>query len=161
MHNGDGVSEILRTSREMLVHLEIQGEVEHFSPAQFLFQTGDENRGVYLVRSGKVCLLVEGAPQFDRRFTAGSLLGLPSTFTGNIYSLSAVAVTATDVLHVPAKKFLQVMQSHLELCREATEMLSREVAFIQNALAQRRSQTSHAGEGQVAAKAKVRAGIPK
>ena len=85
---------------------------------------------------------VKGLPKLDRLFSVGSVLGLPSTFTGHAYSLTAQAVTEADVVHVPAEAFLQLMRERADLCREATEMLGREVTFIQSALAERRKQTA-------------------
>ncbi len=85
---------------------------------------------------------VQSLPKLDRQFSAGSLMGLPSTFTGRPYSLTAQAITDAEVLHIPAEPFLQIMRDRPELCREATEMLGREVTFIQGALAERRRQAS-------------------
>ncbi len=93
-----------------------------------------------MVLKGKVRMSVKGLPKLDRVFSAGSVLGLPSTFTGHSYSLTAVALTEVDALHVTQDDFLRLMRDQPELCREATEMLGREVTFIQSALAERRKQ---------------------
>ncbi len=69
-------------------------------------------------------------PQCTRTLPAGSVLGLPSTFSEKPYSLTAVLATDCDITHVSGKKFLDLMKSHIDLCREATDILSREVAFI-------------------------------
>ena len=92
---------------------------------------------------GKVCLAVKDVEKLDRVFSAGSLLGVPATFTGRPYSLAAVAVTDAEVLHVGRETFLDLMTQQPELCREATDMLSREVSFIQAALAERRRQRTN------------------
>lgn len=105
-----------------------------------LFEVGNSNTGVFLVRRGKVALLVEGLPNLDRVFSAGSALGLPSTFTGNPYCLTAQALVDSEVGHVPREDFLELMRQDPTLCREATEMLTREISFIQAALAQRKRQ---------------------
>ncbi|HLY41081.1 MAG TPA: cyclic nucleotide-binding domain-containing protein, partial [Terracidiphilus sp.] len=94
--------------------------------------------GVYLLMKGKIRMGIRGLPKLDRLLSAGSILGLPSTFTGHGYSLTAQAVTQADVMHVAQDSFLQLMRERPELCREATEMLGREVTFIQSALAERR-----------------------
>ncbi len=70
-------------------------------------------------------------------FQAGSLLGLPATFTGSEYSLTAFAVTDSAVVHIPHGEFLRLMREEPVLCQEATDMLSREVSFIQGAVTQR------------------------
>ena len=45
-----------------------------------------------------------------------------------------------EVLHVERGAFLDLMTQKPELCRETTDMLSREVSYIQAALAERRRQ---------------------
>jgi len=83
-------------------------------------------------------------PKLDRVFSAGSLLGLPASFTGHPYSLTAVTLTQSEVVNVPQEEFLQLMREHPDLCREATDMLGRELTFVQSALAERRRQLAKA-----------------
>jgi len=135
-------STILKASAELKSCLENAGRRERFSPRQILFPEDGENVGVYLLLKGKICMSVKGLPKLDRLFSAGSVLGLPSTFTGHSYSLTATAISEADVVHVPAEAFLQLMRERADLCREATEVLGREVTFIQSALAERRKQTA-------------------
>jgi len=63
----------------------------------------------------------------------GSVLGLPSTFTGEPYRLKAVALTDVDLIQVEPKTFLQLMSTRVECCRHAMLLLSREITFILNA----------------------------
>jgi CRP-like cAMP-binding protein len=118
------------------------GTKRQFPATDNLFREDGDNAGVFLVVKGKVCLSMQGLPRLDRVFGKGSLLGLPSTFTGQPYSLTATAVTAADVVHVPREEFVHLMRERPELCREATEMLGREISFIQSALAERQRQTA-------------------
>jgi CRP-like cAMP-binding protein len=133
---------ILKVSSELKDELQGLGRQERFSANQTLFREDDNNSGVFLVLSGKVCMSVRGLPTLDRLFSAGSLLGLPSTFTGHTYSLTAIAVAESDAVHVAQEDFVRLMRERPELCREATEMLGREVTFIQSALAERRKQVT-------------------
>ena len=135
-------SKILKASAELKSSLETSGRRERFCPTQVLFREDGDNAGVFLLVKGRICMSVKGLPKLDRLFAVGSVLGLPSTFTGHAYSLTAQAVTEADVVHVPAEAFLQLMRERADLCREATEMLGREVTFIQSALAERRKQTA-------------------
>jgi CRP-like cAMP-binding protein len=118
------------------------GEREHFATGQYLFRQDQDATGVFLLLKGRVRMSVDNLPKLDRLFAAGSLMGLPSTFTGRPYSLTAQALCESEALHVPTEAFLDVMRERPELCREATEMLGREVTFIQKALAERRKQGS-------------------
>ena len=137
MKNVGNGSNILNASPELKSSLEALGQLEQIPAGDTLFNTSDQNLGVYLVRRGKICLRVDGLPRFDRVFPAGSLLGLPATFTGSPYSLTATAVTNAVVLRVARKEFLGLMREQPELCQQATDMLSREVSFIQAAVGQR------------------------
>lgn len=128
------LSKTLQAPIDLQRALKQVGKTEHFCCGSTLFHAGDGNTGVFLVCDGRVCLQVPGAPHFDRTFSAGSILGLPSTFIGKPYSLTAVCVTDCEVAHAGKKEFLDLMSRHLDLCREATEILSREVAFIFSAL---------------------------
>ncbi len=117
--------------RKALVEI---GNSEHFQSQSVLFHAGDQNAGVFLICAGQVCLEVPGVPQLSRAFSAGSILGLPSTFSEKPYSLTAASVTDCDVIYVNKKKFLDLMKRQPDLCRQATDILSREVAFILTAL---------------------------
>jgi CRP-like cAMP-binding protein len=135
-------SHILKASDALKASLIEAGKKEHFSATSILFREDGENAGVFLVLKGKVCLSVKNMPRLDRLFGSGSVLGLPSSFTGRPYSLTATAVSEADVVQVAQEDFVRLMRERPELCREATEMLGREVTFIQSALAERRRQAS-------------------
>ena len=136
---------MLKASSKLKKSLVTAGTVERFPSKAVLFEVDEENRGVYLVLKGKVCLSVKDFRRLDRTFSAGSLLGVPATYTGHTYSLAAEAVTDAEVLHVERQRFLDLMSQQPELCRETTDMLSREVSFIQAALAERRREKQLVG----------------
>jgi CRP-like cAMP-binding protein len=128
------LSETLLAPADLRRALKRVGKIDHFDCGSMPFRAGDKNTGVFLVWTGKVSLQVPGAPQFDRTFSVGSVLGLPSSFIGKPYSLTAVCITDCTLVHVSKKKFLDLMTRRLDLCREATDILSHEVAFILSAL---------------------------
>jgi CRP/FNR family transcriptional regulator, cyclic AMP receptor protein len=130
-------SNILRVSDKLKAGLEAAGRQRDFPPGHVLFREDGESTGVFLVCEGEVLMGLRNMPKLNRVFSAGSLLGLPATFTGRPYSLTAVTVVRSDVVHVPREEFLQLMRERPELCREATDMLGRELTFIQSALAER------------------------
>ena len=109
-----------------------------YAPGKFLFKADDENSGIFLIRKGKVALRVEGLAGLDRVFSTGSLLGLPSTFAAKPYSLTATVLEKSEIVNVPQKEFLEFMRQNPTLCREANQMLTRELSFIHKALAQRK-----------------------
>jgi CRP-like cAMP-binding protein len=138
MANVGSKTNILKVSAKLKKSLMSAGALEQFASQQALFNEEQENQGVYLVIKGKVRLYVKDYPKLDRIFSSGSLLGVPATFTAHPYSLGATAVTSVEVRHVQRQEFLDLMSQQPELCREATDLLSREVTFIQAALAERR-----------------------
>jgi len=144
MKNVGARANILKASEKLQSSLETAGSNRHYPAAHALFCEDGKSAGVYLVRKGKVRMSVRNLPELDRDFAAGSLLGLPSSFTGRPYSLTAVTLVESDIVHVPRDEFLVLMRDRPELCREATDMLGREVTFIQSALAERHRQLAMA-----------------
>ncbi len=140
MKNVGGRANILKVSERLKASLQAAGSKERYAAAHVLFHEDGDSVGVFLLCTGKVRMSVRNLPNLDREFDAGSLLGLPSTFTGRPYSLTAVTLTESNVLHVPSNEFLALMRERPELCREATDILGREVTFIQAALTERRRQ---------------------
>src|SRR5271166_5590078 len=136
MKNVGGRTNILKASEKLQSSLETAGSSKRYPAAHVLFCEDGQSAGVFLVRKGKVRMSVRNLPELDRNFAAGSLLGLPSSFTGRPYSLTAVTLVESDIVHVPREQFLDLMREQPDLCREATDMLGREVTFIQSALAQ-------------------------
>ena len=144
MKSVGGDSNILKVSDELKACLESAGRPRAVPPAHVLFREDMESAGAFLVCKGKVLMGVRNMPKLDRVFPTGSLLGLPSTFTGHPYSLTALTVVRSDIVHVPREEFLELMKARPDLCREATDMLGRELSFIQSALAERCRQMAKA-----------------
>jgi len=131
---------ILKASERLKAGLVTAGSSQQYPADYVLFREDGNSVGVYLVCSGKVRMSVRDMPTLDRDFDAGSLLGLPATFTGHPYSLTAITLAESEVVHVPRQRFLELMRERPDFCREATDMLGREVTFIQSALTERRRQ---------------------
>ncbi len=135
---------ILKASDDLTTCLVEEGKKRLFPATSILFHEQGDNVGIFLVVKGEVCLSMTGMPMLDRIFGGGSLLGLPSSFTGRPYSLTATAITDAEVVHLTQDDFLRLMSERQELCREALEMLGREMSFIESALAERRKQVASA-----------------
>ena len=140
MKNVGPRANILKASAKLRSILEAAGSRQQCPTAYVLFREDGNSEGVFLVRTGKVRMSVRNLPKLNRDFGVGSVLGLPSTFTGHPYSLTAITLAESEIVHVPREQFLHLMRERPDLCREATDMLGREVTFIQSALAQRRRQ---------------------
>jgi CRP-like cAMP-binding protein len=136
--------EILAGSNELVEALRMSGCVTHYGAGAILFHSGERNEGVFLICDGVVRLRVPDIQRLDRLFSAGALLGLPSTFTGNPYALTATCLTDCNVVQVTGEKFLKLMNGRPELCRDATSILSGEAAFIYSAFRKRRRRAKSA-----------------
>jgi CRP-like cAMP-binding protein len=132
---------ILKTSDFFNTCFTEMGKRKHLPEGGILFHEDVDNDGVFLVVGGAVCMSVKGITRLERLCGSGSVLGLPSSFTGRPYTLTATAITEADVVHVAREDFFRLMFERPDLCREATEILGREMSFIQSALAERRRQT--------------------
>jgi CRP-like cAMP-binding protein len=134
MKSVETISNTLKGTVALCKCLEAVGVVKHIPPQRYLFKIDDSKDGVFVVRKGKVALTVEGLPHLDRVFSVGSVLGLPSTFTGGPYRLTARTIVDSEVAHVGREDFLELMRRDSALCLEATEMLVRELSFIHQAI---------------------------
>jgi len=141
MRNTGAQCKTLKASTELRNSLESAGNHKRYASNEILFREDDGNAGVFFLLKGKVLMSVKNLPKLDRLFSTGSVLGLPSTFTGHPYSLTALAVTEAEIVQVPQEAFLQLMRERPDLCGEAAEMLGREVNFIHSALAERRKRS--------------------
>jgi CRP-like cAMP-binding protein len=127
----------LRVTKEFQQALETAGCELHYRSGHVLFKEGAVAKGVFLILRGEVLMGLGHVPRLDRCFSAGSLLGLPSTFSKRPYSLTATTTAESDVVYVRREDFLLLMLEHPDLCREAADILGRQVIFVRSALAER------------------------
>jgi CRP-like cAMP-binding protein len=127
-------------SEALCAALAAAGKSENVEKGAVLFRQGEEVRGVYVVKSGRVRLsLVDRGAVSDRYAGPGSALGLPATMTGNYYSLTAQTLEATEVVFVTRDSVLSLLHRYPEFCFEVVEILAHEVGHMRrdtaNALA--------------------------
>lgn len=107
------------------------GKSEQFEKGVVLFRQGEQVRGVYVVKTGRVQLsLVDRGAVSGRIAGAGSVLGLPATMTGNVYSLTAQALEPAVVLFVTRQDVLGLLRRYPEFCFEVVEILAQEVGHM-------------------------------
>lgn len=100
-------------------------------PAQTeLFSQGSQAHEVYLLVDG-AAKLVRVDPQ-GRELIVGlrrssCFLGLAAVILAGSHPVSAVTITPSDLVRVPAQTFLDLLKTNLELSRFVHETLSREV----------------------------------
>jgi CRP-like cAMP-binding protein len=94
-----------------------------------LFRAGEPGRGAFLIRSGRVKMSLDGSSDlYPVRFLReGSLIGLPATFSGEPYSLTAEAVQDSDLYFVPRSELLNLLQNDPRTGYEIVRILSEEI----------------------------------
>jgi CRP-like cAMP-binding protein len=100
----------------------------------FLFRRGDPSKGVFLIRKGKVSLRLDGGDKLlpSRVLGSGSILGLPATLAGATYSLTAEASEDAELDFVAREDFLALMGKDAQLCLQAMNLLSKEIASLRS-----------------------------
>lgn len=99
-----------------------------------LFRAGEQARGAFVVRSGKVRLQLEGAGGLypTRTLGPGSVVGLPATVSGEPYSLTAEAVQDCVLDFVARKDLLALLQHNTTAALQILQILSEEIYQMRN-----------------------------
>lgn len=97
-----------------------------------LFRTGQAAKGAYLIRSGQVKLtLDEGPGRYPSRVLGpGAVVGLPATFSGEPYSLTAQAAKDCRLDFVPRARMLKLLQTNPIAGFQVVRILSEEIFQI-------------------------------
>lgn len=103
-----------------------------------LFRHGDGVLGLFLIRSGKVELALDGGNSAfpPRVLGPGSVVGLPATVAGSSYSLSAQVIEDAELAFVPRVALLDCLQRNPQLCFEIMDILSCEISGTRSVLKQ-------------------------
>src|SRR5690348_5681912 len=78
-----------------------------------LVRAGEPGRGAFLINSGLVTMTLGGTnPNLypSRRLGAGNVIGLPATFSGEPYSLTAECATKCRLEFIPRENLLRLLQ---------------------------------------------------
>ena len=93
-----------------------------------VFRRGDPASGVYVILSGSVALNVHH--RIYRTAHAGAILGLPATFSGQPYSLTATVVEDCEVGFIARDTVLKFVRSNPSLAIHLLEMLAAELQAL-------------------------------
>ncbi|MGA7686857.1 MAG: cyclic nucleotide-binding domain-containing protein [Terriglobales bacterium] len=105
-----------------------------------LFRRGDEVRGLFLIRSGRVSVALDtGSMEYPPRILGpGAVVGLPATVAGSAYKLTAEVVDSAELAFVPRTEMLSCLRGSVDFCFEVMDLLSGEISGTQAALKQAR-----------------------
>lgn len=108
--------------------LESLASTRHEQSHAVLFRQGEAPRGVYLIRRGSVVLSLDS--HRHRRAGRGWILGLPSTFSGEPYSLTAIADENCEFAFIPREKVIEFVRLNPALALPLLEVLASEVSAV-------------------------------
>ena len=109
------------------------GETTQLPKGSFLFGQGDPAKGVFLLSAGRACISLsgqDGAPAWSRIVGPGAILGLPSSVSGQPYTLSAVALENLDAAFVSRQTLCELMARDPELSNQVVRVLSEELGDL-------------------------------
>jgi len=115
--------------QELQAALEEIAVTRSFPDRGLLFQKGDPIEGVYLIRTGRLALVLANVPEMAPRVVGvGALLGLPSTLGCRPYSLTAKALEPVKAGYVPREDFMRLLNQQPELILALAQGLAWELA---------------------------------
>jgi CRP-like cAMP-binding protein len=104
---------------------------------QVLFKQGEAPTGLYILRSGKASLVMKaenGTELLHLTVGPGSILGVPAVVGKDVYSLSAMACSGSEIGFIARKDFEDLIQSEPSLFPKVLEVLAAEVRSARVAL---------------------------
>jgi len=132
-------------SADLLQALQEIKFVRRFPKGGTLVYQGSVVRGVYLVESGEVRVLLPTEPgekQLLQVAGPGGMLGLSESMTGEKYRITAEAGEVTMAAFLPREEFLRLLREHCDFSMQVLRLLSEDLHGIYHKF---RSITAHPG----------------
>jgi CRP-like cAMP-binding protein len=100
-----------------------------------LFRAGQPGRGAFLIRSGKVRLTLDVASGLypPRTVSSGAVIGLPATFSGEPYSLTAEVEKTCRMDFIPRRRLLNLLLRNPKTGFQIVRILSEEIFQMRRA----------------------------
>ena len=120
------------------------GATSDFSAGATVFDQGQTPAGAYVVVAGRTCLTLLDAgaqPIWSRIVGAGSILGLPSSVSGQPYSLRATTLEPSRLAFVSRASVTDLMRNDPVLAAEILRVLSDELIDLRKKMSMLRSRT--------------------
>ena len=106
-----------------------------------LFHPGRPCRGAFMIRHGQVRLTLDVASGLypNHVLGSGAVIGLPATFSGEAYSLTAEVVNDCRPDFIPRRRLLDLLRQNTEAGFQIVRLLSEEIFRMRTAAKTRRS----------------------
>jgi len=94
-----------------------------------LFRAGQPRRGAFVIRSGQVKMILDGAVDFypTRILGSGAVIGLPAAVSGEPYSLTAKATKDCRLDYITPRKLRNLLRRNTKIALQIAEILSEEI----------------------------------
>ena len=101
-----------------------------------LIRAGEPGRGAFLIKSGLVTMTLRTNFKLypSRRLGAGKVIGLPATFSGEPYSLTAECATKCSLDFIPRENLLKLLQHDPAVGFQIVRILSEEIFQMRKAV---------------------------
>jgi CRP-like cAMP-binding protein len=119
-----------RLSADLLQALHGAKSVQQFPKGATLIRQASAARGVYVVESGEVRVLLptgQNERQLLEVVGPGTMLGLSENMTGENYRISAEAGDETTAVFIPREEFLKFLREHCDFCLQVVRLLSEDL----------------------------------
>ena len=111
--------------------LEQGSQIIHKQKSSLLFRRGDKAAGMFVVLSGRVILDCGVDSASGRCCGPGALVGLPSTLTGNNYSMTATVTEDAELSFWSRERLSGLLRQRPELCRLLVAIMRERIAESQ------------------------------
>jgi CRP/FNR family cyclic AMP-dependent transcriptional regulator len=114
----------------VIPELSARETLQHRPAGTILFNEGDQPRGIYLIRSGTVELLMRvrnGGWKRMRTASSGDILGIESVVSVRPNNATARAITSCDLGFIERESFLRVLDDSPAIWFSVLRLLSQGV----------------------------------
>ena len=103
--------------------------VRHYRKGTAVYRRGRAVRGVFLIRKGRVKLLLGEGPSGLALHIAGpgSVVGLGETVSGAPYEASVETLETCEIAFLPREEFLKYLRAHCDICLQLVQLLSADL----------------------------------
>ena len=116
-------------STDALRLLSFSGEIQILRIHEVLFEAGSVSKGGYFVLQGTIAMEQNG--QVMHRVEVDSLIGELALITQTLNPMTAIALTASTLLHIPRSLFARVLQEFPEDAAALQRNLADETSQLQ------------------------------
>jgi CRP/FNR family transcriptional regulator len=117
---------------ELLRAFEGKAVIRNYRKAAAVYRRGRAVRGIFLVRKGRVKVLLEEGPSGLALHVAGpgSVLGLGETMSGAAYDASVETLEDCEIAFLPREEFLRYLRTNCDICLQLVQLLSEDLHVL-------------------------------